>query len=170
MLTYEIHSLLCEDFHYIDSPSINVMNLYLLSIQKTPFIIVTMLTHYKCKENFPPVPNIYRGWTITPDWKAKNIGFQCRDQHLPQLQISTTSKFIRPSLVTSNLLKLIMLDSIDYMIPHGWRCPRLPHLNRMGERARNTAYTYTSHSSNIKTPPILYNPQVDSSEFIYQSD
>ena len=31
-----------------NSPSIIVMNLYLLSIQKTPFIIVTMLTHYKC--------------------------------------------------------------------------------------------------------------------------
>ena len=31
-----------------NSPSIIVMNLYLLSIQKAPFIIVTMLTHYKC--------------------------------------------------------------------------------------------------------------------------
>ena len=30
------------------SPSIIVMNLYLLSIQKAPFKTVTMLTHYKC--------------------------------------------------------------------------------------------------------------------------
>ena len=30
-----------------NSPSM-IMNLYLLSIQKAPFITVTMLTHYKC--------------------------------------------------------------------------------------------------------------------------
>jgi hypothetical protein len=43
---------------------IYVFNLYLLSIQNTPFIIVTMLTHYKCYENFTPELNIYRGWTV----------------------------------------------------------------------------------------------------------
>ena len=59
MLTYEIHSILCDDIHYIDThilymiilqnfASIIVMNLYFLNIQKAPFIIVTMLTHYKC--------------------------------------------------------------------------------------------------------------------------
>ena len=79
MLIYEIHPILCDDIHYIDSqpkdywllfcfieikywfdthilymtilqnsPSIIEMNLYLLSIQRPPFIIVTMLTHYKC--------------------------------------------------------------------------------------------------------------------------
>jgi hypothetical protein len=58
MLTYEIHPVLYDDIHYINthilymiilqnSPSIIVMNLYLLSIQKSLFIIVTMLTHYK---------------------------------------------------------------------------------------------------------------------------
>ena len=52
-----------------NSPSIIVMNLYLLSIQKTPFITVTMLSHYKCLENFTPEPNIYRGWTVyTTRW------------------------------------------------------------------------------------------------------
>jgi len=56
MLTYEIHPILCDDIHYIgthildmiilqNSPSIIVMNLYLLSIQKASFIIVTMLIH-----------------------------------------------------------------------------------------------------------------------------
>ena len=35
---------------YHDSCIIIVMNLYLLSIQKAPFTIVTMLTHYKCQE------------------------------------------------------------------------------------------------------------------------
>ena len=40
------------------------MNLYLLNIQKVPFTTVTMLTHYKCQENFTPEPNIYRGWTV----------------------------------------------------------------------------------------------------------
>jgi hypothetical protein len=46
---------MCDDIHYIDSQPFKVaqaikivMNLYLLSIQKTPFVIVTMLTHYKC--------------------------------------------------------------------------------------------------------------------------
>jgi hypothetical protein len=56
MLTYEIHPIMCDDIHYIDSqpfkvakaPSIIVMNLYVLSIQKAPFIIVTMLIDYKC--------------------------------------------------------------------------------------------------------------------------
>ena len=55
MLTYEIHPIPCDDIHYIDSQPFKVakatkivMNLYLLSIQKAPFIIVTMLTHYKC--------------------------------------------------------------------------------------------------------------------------
>ena len=59
MLTYKIHPILCDDIHYIDihilymiilqnSPSKIVMNLYLLSIQKAPFMTVTMLTHYKC--------------------------------------------------------------------------------------------------------------------------
>ena len=47
-----------------NSPSIIVMNLYLLGIQKAPFIIVTMLTHYKCQEISTPEPNIYRGWTV----------------------------------------------------------------------------------------------------------
>jgi hypothetical protein len=55
MLTYEIHPILCDDVYYIDiqlfkvaKATTIVMNLYLLSIQKAPFIIVTMLTHYKC--------------------------------------------------------------------------------------------------------------------------
>ena len=55
MLTYEIHPILYDDIHYIDSQPfkvakaiIIVMNLYLLSIPKAPFIIVTTLTHYKC--------------------------------------------------------------------------------------------------------------------------
>ena len=99
MLTYEIHPILCDDIHYIDSqpfkvakdywflfcfikikdwfdthilymiilqnsPYIIVMNAYLLSIQEAPFITVTMLTCYKCYENFTPEPNIYRGWTV----------------------------------------------------------------------------------------------------------
>jgi len=55
MLTYEIHPMLCDDIHYIDSQPFKVtkttkiiMNLYLLSIQKVRFITVTMLSHYKC--------------------------------------------------------------------------------------------------------------------------
>jgi hypothetical protein len=40
------------------------MNLYLLSIQKAPFIIVTMLTHYKFQENFTPEPIIYGWWSV----------------------------------------------------------------------------------------------------------
>jgi hypothetical protein len=66
MLTYEIHPILCDGIHYIDSKKFKVakatkiiMNLYLLSIQKAPFI-----THYKCQENFTPELNIYRGWTV----------------------------------------------------------------------------------------------------------
>ena len=51
-----------------NSPSIIVMNLYLLSIQKTPFITVTMLTHCKMLGNFTPEPNIYRGWTVDVLW------------------------------------------------------------------------------------------------------
>ena len=43
------------------SPSIIVLNLYMLSIQKAPFMIVTMLTHYKCSENFTPEPYIEGG-------------------------------------------------------------------------------------------------------------
>ena len=52
------HNIYIDNF--ANSPSIIVMNLYLLSIQKAPFITVTMLTHYKCLENFTPEPNIYR--------------------------------------------------------------------------------------------------------------
>jgi hypothetical protein len=55
MLTYEIHPILCDAIRYIDSQPFEVakatkivMKLYLLSIQKAPFITVTMLTHYKC--------------------------------------------------------------------------------------------------------------------------
>jgi len=55
MSTYEIHPILCDDIHCIDSQPFKVakatkivMNLYLLNIKKDPFIIVTMLTHYKC--------------------------------------------------------------------------------------------------------------------------
>jgi len=55
MLTYEIQLILCDDIHDIDSQPFKVakatkivINLYLLSIQKAPFVIVTMLTHYKC--------------------------------------------------------------------------------------------------------------------------
>ena len=33
-----------------NSPSMIVRNLYLLSIQKAPFIIVTMLTHYTVRK------------------------------------------------------------------------------------------------------------------------
>ena len=110
MLT-EIHPIMCDDIHYIDSqpfevaedywflfcfikikdrfdthilytiilqkyPSIIVMNFYLLSIQKAPFIIVTMLTRYKCWENFTPEPNIYRGWIVpTYEETVKGVDF-----------------------------------------------------------------------------------------------
>ena len=47
-----------------NSPSIIVMNLYLLSIQKAPFIIGKMLTRYKCLKNVTLKPNNYRGWNV----------------------------------------------------------------------------------------------------------
>ena len=53
-----------------NSPYMIIMKLYLLSIQKSPFIIVTMLTHYKCSETFTPEPNIYRGWTVVGYWDS----------------------------------------------------------------------------------------------------
>jgi hypothetical protein len=50
MLTYKIQQILCDDIHYIDSqPKFKVakatkivINLYMLSYEKAPFIIVTM--------------------------------------------------------------------------------------------------------------------------------
>ena len=40
------------------------MNLYLLNIQKAPYITVTMLTHYKCLIFFTLESNTYKGWTV----------------------------------------------------------------------------------------------------------
>ena len=57
-----------------NSPSIVVIYLYLLSIRKAPFITVTMLTHYKCKENFTLEPNIYRGWIVSCKERVVTIG------------------------------------------------------------------------------------------------
>ena len=67
------------------------------------------------KKVSPPPP-------ITPNWETEVLSFRCLDQHLPQLRFQRFQN-IRPRFAIADLLKLLMLESIGWMIPQNWRCP-----------------------------------------------
>jgi hypothetical protein len=58
----------------------------------------------------------------TPYWEAENLWSQNLGRHPPQLRYQQF-QILWSQFTITNMLKLLMLKSIDWTIPHSWRCP-----------------------------------------------
>ena len=78
---------------------------------------------------------IYTSWPIgffhlvgppptTPHGEVENLRFQNLDQHLPPLRF----QILWSCFGIAKMLKLLMLESIGWMIPQNRTCPHQPHL------------------------------------------
>ena len=59
---------------------------------------------------------------ITYDWEVENLWFRSLEQHLPQLWFQWF-QVLWSRFKFANTLKLLLLESIAWMIPRNWRCP-----------------------------------------------
>jgi hypothetical protein len=77
------------------------------------------MTHVESASDVVHLHNIEcwkRSPLITPHWEVEYIWFHGLDQHLPQLQ-SQQFQILWSWFAIANMLKLLMLESISWMIP-----------------------------------------------------
>ena len=110
--------LTCDHFKDMTQP---ILALHLVFIGKWQMQNVLMMPSTYTILNIERVP------PVTPYWEVESICFHNLDEHLPQLQFERF-QILWSWFAIANMLKLLLLESIGYMIPHSWRCPHLLHL------------------------------------------